>query len=274
LTMIDVSDRVDVTHQCSESEDSIEEVPLPLRHVDLLDISSESELGEQSDHSDIDLDNIEELMFRQKPKQPATLLPEPSKSAMAPDPTPTPTSSATLSVKRQRFRTKGAEPRSDVVEDGELEKLLTKAAKVTIIPPGSNLPKKEKQKKKRKQDKKSAPKSKQKAKGSSAKSKAKQKIKKKKIKHIITEVDVKECTTDVSTLNTDEVMELIKKYTPGDVDFKIVKKKFHSKVWHAERNRNVANGVPDQAAKDKASTQACLASERWMSYHVHGDDIS
>lgn len=82
-----------------------------------------------------------------------------------------------------------------------------------------------------------------------------------------TESDVFQSASDID-------LALIKSYTPMNVESRSkMKKCYHSKIWHAERNRCIKIGMSATDTKTRASRVASHAVEKWVKFHIDGEDF-
>jgi hypothetical protein len=70
-----------------------------------------------------------------------------------------------------------------------------------------------------------------------------------------------------------DILDLIKKYPLTLGMPKVIKNRFHSKIWHGERQRCKSNGMSDETCKQMAAAAATKACAQWTEFHITGGDI-
>jgi hypothetical protein len=269
LNMVCSDDHDD--HELGTAPDTapdIEEVPLPVKVVECHDISTGSEQPDASDDDSIDIGMLEKQMFS---------TPAAKKSAVS-----TPTDQSPIikqGLRRIRIKSAHSEFRVvDMVVGDELAALMAKASALGSLKPGTKVkegttgkrgrPKNSKSTKVKSENKKGKNKTgtfgkavKAKAKAAAAQTQASPSA------SVHTESDVFQSASDID-------LALIKSYTPMNVESRSkMKKCYHSKIWHAERNRCIKIGMSATDRKTRASRVASIAVQKWVKFHIDGEDF-
>jgi hypothetical protein len=258
--------------------DIVEVVPLPVKVVECHDISSTEQSELQSEAGSIDVDILAQEMFSTpvKPNSSASSFHSPI---------------VKVALRRINIKTTApaglAAPISDSSVGIGLANLLASASALGSLKPGTKTKGKRKKGTAKSKRKKAKGKNKNKnAKGKNKNNKAAKAAKAAKAKAKFDSPSADALTESgaladahahagaepLSELDVD--MNLIKHYTPLDVESRPkIKKQFHSKIWHTERQRCIKMGMSDSDAKTRASRVVTHAVANWIKFHIDGEDF-